>query len=218
MGTPASRSLSNTVRHLSALTARLISTPLMGIPVSTASTGTLQGNDVGMTAYWRTTTRVVESFAKTTSPIQSTHRYRWGTSLRNGDCFLVLVRGLTDGRTIGLSPCWSSRLANVVGIQPRRSMVEGRGDIKDLSLVFRTFIPFWLSFTNHWLKPNWFCQFCQEYEYMVHLFSSLLSFLSPFLACSNRLHALHPLFIHLNVPPIVCSMRPVSSASSPLCD
>ena len=39
-----------------------------------------------------------------------------------------------------------------------------------------------------------------------------------FLACSNGLHALHSLFIHLNVPPIVCSMRPVSGTSPSLCD
>ena len=39
-----------------------------------------------------------------------------------------------------------------------------------------------------------------------------------FLACSNGLHALHSLFIHLNVPPIVCSMRPVSGVSLSLCD
>ena len=121
-GTPTSRSLSNTVRDLSTPTAGLIRTPLMGIPVSTTSAGTLQGNDVGMTVYWRTTTRVVEPFAKTTSPIQSTHRYRWGTRLRDRDCFLVLIWGLTDRRTIGLPPCWSSRLADVVRIQRGRSM------------------------------------------------------------------------------------------------
>ena len=42
-----------------------------------------------------------------------------------------------------------------------------------------------------------------------------LSFtLSPSLsACSNGLRTLHSLFIHLNVPPIVCSMRPVSGSS-----
>ena len=47
-----------------------------------------------------------------------------------------------------------------------------------------------------------------------------LSFtLSPSLpACSNGLHTLHSLFIHLNIPPIVCSMRPVSGSSLSLCD
>ena len=37
-------------------------------------------------------------------------------------------------------------------------------------------------------------------------------------ACSNGLHTLHSLFIHLNVPPIVSSMRPVSGSSPSLCD
>ena len=37
-------------------------------------------------------------------------------------------------------------------------------------------------------------------------------------ARSNGLHTLHSLFIHLNVPPIICSMCPVSGSSPSLCD
>ena len=50
MGTPTSRSLSNTIRNLSAPTAGLVRIPLMGISVSTPSVGTLQGDDVWMAA------------------------------------------------------------------------------------------------------------------------------------------------------------------------
>ena len=56
----------------------------------------------------------------------------------------------------------------------------------------------------------------------IHVYGSpfSLSFtLFPSLpAHSNRLHTLHSLFIHLNVPPIVCSMHPVSGLSLSPCD
>ena len=48
---------------------------------------------------------------------------------------------------------------------------------------------------------------------------SLISPLFPSLsAYPNGLHTLYSLFIHLNVPPIICSMRPVSDSSLSLCD
>ena len=37
-------------------------------------------------------------------------------------------------------------------------------------------------------------------------------------ACSNGLHTLSSLFIHPNIPPIVCSMHPVSDSSPSPCD
>ena len=48
---------------------------------------------------------------------------------------------------------------------------------------------------------------------------SLYFTLSPSLsAYSNRLHTLYSLFIHPNIPPIICSMCPVSNSSPSLCD
>ena len=47
------------------------------------------------------------------------------------------------------------------------------------------------------------------------LISPLFPSLSPY---SNRLHTLYSLFNHPNIPPIVCSMRPVSNSPPSLCD
>ena len=59
---------------------------------------------------------------------------------------------------------------------------------------------------------------CQEYVYMVHLFPLFHPFFLLFQLILMDCTPFYPLFIHLNVPPIVCSMRPVSDSSLSLCD
>ena len=53
---------------------------------------------------------------------------------------------------------------------------------------------------------------------MVHLFPLILSFFLLFQPILTDCTPLYSLFIRLNVPPIICSMRPVSDLSPSPCD
>ena len=75
---------------------------------------------------------------------------------------------------------------------------------------------------RNWCKTEVILSFwagCQEYMFTVHLFPLFHPLLPPFSQPIPMDYIpLYPLFINLNIPPIVCPMHPSSDSSLSLCD